>query len=218
MRKKKWAESELACSYYYVDDPCKAEGKVKSLFKKPQPTHLELGCGKGVFTSIVASSHPDINYVAIDLSTDVLGVARRNIEFEFNKAKRKVDNLLLLRYDASNACNLFTKDDKIERVYINFCNPWPKPKHKKRRITYHDKLISYKEFLLPKAKIYFKTDDKILFTDSIRYFEQSGYDINRLSYDLYSENYSDESIIPTEHEIIFRNQGKNINFLEATLL
>ncbi len=89
MRHKKWSMPELLGSGYYVEEPEALRGKWKEAFARSQPLHLELGCGKGVFTAAIAASHPEINYLAIDISPDVLGVAKRNIDKEMEAAGRR---------------------------------------------------------------------------------------------------------------------------------
>jgi tRNA (guanine-N7-)-methyltransferase len=98
-------------------------------------------------------------------------------------------------------------------MFINFCNPWPRARHKKRRLTYPRKLEMYKTFLKKDAEIRFKTDDDELFEESVEYFEQSGYDIKFITRDLHAENFEDN--IVTEHERMFTEEGKKIKFLIA---
>ncbi len=217
MRKKKWAEPELSVCEYYLPDINNINKPVCNIFSKKQPVHLELGCGKGVFTSALAVKNPNINYIALDLSTDVLAVCRRNIENKYAENNRKVDNIFLVRCGAERLLS-FIPSDVIERIYINFCNPWCKKRHNKRRLTYPIFLDIYSKILKPNGEIFFKTDDDELFEDSIHYFENSSLSIQRISYDLHKENYNDESTIATEHEIMFTNEGKKIKFLSASLL
>ncbi len=216
IRRKKWARPELDSCGFYVKNPIDNIGKWSKCFEREQPLHLELGCGKGVFTAEIAANTPQINYVAIDINSDVLGVAKRNIEKEYHNLSKPIDNILLTIHNIERIPLIFNYEDKVDRIYINFCNPWPKPKHKKRRLTYPKQLENYKKFLIKNGEIYFKTDDDGLFKDSIKYFEDSGFIIDRLTYDLLNEEYSDlESNIKTEHENKFIEQGVNIKFLTA---
>ena len=134
MRHKKWSMPELLGSGYYVEEPEALRGKWKEAFARSQPLHLELGCGKGVFTAAIAASHPEINYLAIDISPDVLGVAKRNIDKEMEAAGRRPENILLAIYDIERIDKILAPGDQVDRIYINFCNPWPKAKHHKRRL------------------------------------------------------------------------------------
>ena len=216
IRKKKWAEPELSVCDFFVKNPEEHAGKWKSAFKKEQPLVLEIGCGKGGFAGQFALQHPEINIIALDIKIDMLGVGRRTIVKLFEEACKsadEIDNLLLVNYNVEQLDRVIKPEDRIERLFINFCNPWPRPKHKKRRLTYYKKLEMYKSFLLPEAQIRFKTDDDELFEESIEYFAQSGYDIIYLTRDLHQSDF-DENIV-TEHERMFTEEGKTIKFLIA---
>ena len=106
------------------------------------------------------------------------------------------------------------KKDEIERIYINFCNPWPKGKHRKKRLTHTRQLEKYKQFLVPNGEIYFKTDDDDLFNSSLIYFEESGFEILNKTYDLHNEPIFEHNI-ETEHEKMFSEQGIKIKALIA---
>ena len=121
------------------------------------------GCGKGGFISKLAVQNPKINYLGIDIKSEVLGLAKRNVEKEYLEAKREIDNILLTAYEIEIIQNILNENDRIDRIYINFCNPWPKAKHNKKRLTYPRQLEKYKVFLKPEGEIYFKTDDLDLF-------------------------------------------------------
>lgn len=217
MRKKKWAIGELNSSHYYIQSESEIKNGLSDLFPNKQTIHLEIGCGKGVFTSKIAATNPDINFFAVDLSTDVLGCAKRNIDKEFTSVNRSIDNILLMRCNAENLKEFIKKSDCVERIYLNFSNPWPKAKHKKRRLTYPRMLDLYKKFLSGESTIYFKTDNEDLFLDSKDYFKSSGFNIVRETNDLINSNYTDESRIETEHERMFVEKGLPIYFLEAKL-
>lgn len=216
IRYKKWARPELEASKFYIDNPEEWKGRWRSFFANPsQPLHLELGCGKGQFISSLAVEHPGVNYIAIDLVDAMLGLAKRNIENTYNEANREVDNLVITRFDIERILLILDKLDEVERIYINFCNPWPKGKHRKKRLTHTRQLDKYKQFLIPNSKIYFKTDDIDLFDSSLIYFEEAGFNVLKKSYDLHSESnfWDDIDNIETEHERMFSEQGLKINGL-----
>ena len=142
----------------------------------------------------------------------MLGLAKRKVEESYKIANREIDNIYLTRYDIERINNIFSDDDKIARIYINFCNPWPRGKHRKKRLTHTRQLEKYKEFLIPDAKIFFKTDDDGLFDDSINYFKEIGFKIEKLTYDLENEADFWENI-ETEHEKMFKEQGIKIKAL-----
>ncbi len=216
IRFKPWARPELEASKFYIDNPEEYKGKWNKLFNNNNPIHLELGCGKGGFISQMAVYNTDINYIAIDLIDAMLGVAKRKIEETFKMANREINNIYLTRYDIERIDNILEKEDKIERIYINFCNPWPKGKHRKKRLTHTRQLEKYKTFLADDGKIYFKTDDDNLFNDSINYLKTSGYKIEKITYDLENENDFWENV-ETEHEKMFKEQGIKIKALIAGL-
>ena len=138
--------------------------------------------------------------------------AKRKIEKVYNE--KPVQNILLVCKNVEKIEDLFSKQDKITRIYINFCNPWPRKKHKKRRLTHIRQLEHYKTFLLPGRKIYFKTDDDELFEETLMYLDEAGFEVDKITRDLHSENMP-ENII-TEHETMFSEQGIKIKFLIAT--
>lgn len=216
IRFKPWARPELEASKFYIDNPEEYKGKWKKLFKNDNPIHLELGCGKGGFISQLAVYNPDVNYIAIDLVDAMLGLTKRKIEEAYKMANREIDNVYLTRYDIERINNIMSKEDKIERIYINFCNPWPKGKHRKKRLTHTRQLEKYKEFLSEGADIFFKTDDDDLFNDSVKYFNEMGFTIEKITYNLECENDFWENI-ETEHEKMFKEQGIKIKALVARI-
>lgn len=217
IRFKKWARPELEASKFYIDEPEKYKGKWSSLFKNSAPLHIELGCGKGSFISQLACKNSNINYIAIDLVDAMLGLAKRNIESMYKEENREINNVYITRYDIDRILNIFDENDKVERIYINFCNPWPRGKHHKKRLTHSRQLEKYKNFLADGGKIYFKTDDDNLFIDSISYFKDSGFEVEKITYDLAEEKdfWNGESNIETEHEKMFKEQGIKIKALIA---
>jgi len=214
IRFKPWARPELEASKFYIDNPQDYKGKWKTLFKKKQPMHLELGCGKGNFISQLALKNQDTNYIAIDMVDAMLGLAKRNLESVYKDVNLEVDNVYLTRFDIERILLILDKKDEIERIYINFCNPWPRGKHQKKRLTHTRQLEKYKEFLKDGGEIYFKTDDDKLFEDSLIYFEDTGFEVIKKTYDLVNEmNFWDN--IETEHEKMFMEQGIKIKALIA---
>ena len=216
IRKKKWAAPELSVCDFFVKNPEEHAGKWRAAFKKDQPLCLEIGCGKGGLAGQFALQNPDINLIAVDIKIDMLGVGRRTIVklFEENgRTQDDIDNLLLVNYNVEQLDKIITPEDKIERLFINFCNPWPRERHKKRRLTYPRKLEMYKSFLKPDAEIRFKTDDDGLFEESVEYFNECGYEITYITRDLHQSGF--EGNIMTEHERMFSEEGKKIKFLIA---
>ena len=215
IRYNKWARPELEASKFYIDNPEEWKGKWNTFFaKQDNPIHLELGCGKGQFISQIAIDNPNINFIAIDLVDAMLGLAKRNIEQAFQEANKEIDNVVLTRFDIERILLILGKEDKIDRIYINFCNPWPRGKHRKKRLTHTRQLEKYKEFLVPGGEIFFKTDDLGLFNDSLGYFTECGFSILKQTNDLHCEPDFWHNI-ETEHEKMFSEQGIKINAIIA---
>ena len=217
IRYKKWARPELEASKFYEDEPEKWKGKWKEHFKNPDlPFMIELGCGKGQFISKLALENQNVNYLAIDLIDAMLGLAKRNIEQSYKEENIEPENVLLTRFDIERINLILDKVDNVERIYINFCNPWPRGKHHKKRLTHTRQLEKYKEFLKDNAEIYFKTDDDDLFNSSLIYFEEAGFEIIKKTYDLHQEPIFEKNI-ETEHEKMFSEQGIKIKALKARI-
>ena len=229
MKFKPWAREELETSPFYIDTPQQCKNKWKTAFENEQELHLELGCGKGNFIAQLSKQNQNINYIAVDLVDAMLGMAKRNVEAAYGIRKstvaekieneiekqKVVKNLKLIRYDISRISDIFGEQDEIRRIYINFCNPWPRGKHHKKRLTHERQLEQYKKFL--KGEIFFKTDDEELFNDSIKYFERSGYEIIKITRDLSNEEnfWNGEQNVETEHEKMFKAEGIKIKALIA---
>lgn len=215
IRKKKWAEPELSVCDFYVAQPKEFRGKWSGFFGNDNPVMLEVGCGKGSFVGQMALLYPEINFIAVDIKLDMLGVGRRNIVKLFEDNKKSVDNIALVRYNVDMLGDIISPDDRISRIYINFCNPWPKPKHRKRRLTHPTKLKLYRELLTGGDEIHFKTDDDDLFRESLEYFKAEGWEIIEISYDLHSSDINPETTPMTEHEKMFSDEGIKIKYLKA---
>ena len=210
IRYKKWARPELEASKFYEDNPEEWKGKWKEHFTKTSnPIHLELGCGKGQLISKLAVENQNTTYIAIDLVDAMLGLAKRNIENAYKEENIEPENVIITRFDIERINLILDKKDNIERIYINFCNPWPKGKHRKKRLTHSKQLEKYKQFLQPNAEIYFKTDDDGLFESSLIYLEESGFKVVSKTYDLHKEPIFKNNI-ETEHEKMFTEQGIKI--------
>ena len=215
IRFKPWARPELEASTFYRDNPEEIKNKWINEFKnKENPIHLELGCGKGNFISKLAVQNLSINYIAIDLVDAMLGLAKRKVEETYNENNKEPQNIILTRFDIERIMLILGEEDKIKRIYINFCNPWPKGKHRKKRLTHTRQLEKYKTFLAEGGEIYFKTDDDELFKGSLGYFEEAGFTIEKKTYDLHAEPIW-ENNIETEQEKMFSEQGIKIKALVA---
>ena len=215
IRYKKWARPELEKCSFYVDNPEELRGKWRKQFKNPNlPLNLELGCGKGQFISKLSSQNLNQNYIAIDLIDAMLGIAKRNIENVYKENHLNIENVIITRYDIDRILLIFSEEDKIDNIFINFCNPWPKGKHRKKRLTHTRQLEKYKIFLKENGRVFFKTDDEDLFNSTINYLEESCFKVEKKTYDLHSEpNFWNN--IETEHEKMFTEKGIKIKALIA---
>lgn len=211
LRKKWWARPELESSNIFVNNPRELKGKWKQDFKNNNPIHLELGCGRGGFLVQKALKHPDINHIAVDLKDEVLVYALRKVK----EVEPEIQNARIVALNISFIADLFEKDE-IEKIYINFCNPWPKDRHNKRRLTHTKFLTEYKKFLRKGSQVWFKTDDKDLFEASLEYFKESGFRLDFVSYDLHNSDFEDN--VMTEYETKFTALGMKTMALIATLL
>jgi tRNA (guanine-N7-)-methyltransferase len=210
IRRKPRARANLAKSEMYIAHPAEYRGHWQDAFGKKRPMSVELGCGKGGFISQKAFQNQDKNFLAIDVKSEMLAIAKNNIESVY---KEPAENVRLTAYNIELISEILSPEDVTEEIYINFCNPWPKPKHRKRRLTRPKQLNSYKTFLKKGGKIYFKTDDEGLFADSVKYFESSGFFIESISKDIHAKPIWDNII--TEHEKMFTEKGINIKGLVA---
>jgi tRNA (guanine-N7-)-methyltransferase len=217
IRHKPWARPELEACTYYIKDGSAYKGAWRSKFPdgESKPLYAELGSGKGAFISAEAFEHPDINFIACDIKSEMLAYARRKAEKLFDTAEtgRKVDNLLLLTLNIEYTETAFGENE-LDRIFINFCPPWRRAKEFKHRLTHPNMLVQYAKILKPGAEIHFKTDDDNLFNDSLEWFAATGFELARVEYDLQScPDIKDN--ITTEHEEMFVAQGKKIKFLIA---
>lgn len=209
LRKKWWARPEMEASPLVIINPKELKGKWQEEFKNNNDIYLELGCGRGRFITTRAQQNPNINFIGVDLKDEVLIYALKKL------ADTELQNARLIPMNIAGIAEVFEKDE-ISRIYINFCNPWPKDRHNKRRLTHTKFLTEYKKFLKPNSEIWFKTDDTELFEDSQEYFKASGFSIEYLTYDLHNSEF--EENVVTEYEEKFTSLGMKTMFLIARLL
>ncbi|MDF2535200.1 MAG: trmB [Bacillales bacterium] len=201
-RNKPWAE-EMMEQYpqYMVLKPEEQKGKWHALFGNNNPIHIEVGTGKGQFITGMTMKNPEINYIAIEVSKNVLVNALEKV------IKNESTNIKLILVDAENLPNIF-EEGEVSLVYLNFSDPWPKMRHEKRRLTYKGFLDLYKQILPENGEIHFKTDNRGLFEYSLVSFNQYGMDFKFVSLDLHNSDY--EGNIMTEYEQKFSAKGNPI--------
>lgn len=209
LRKKHWALPEMEKSSMVFTKPNELKGNWKKEFKNNADIHLELGSGMGGFISTISKQNQDINYVGVDLKNEVLVYALRKVQ------EAEVSNVRLLPMNITLISEVFDQNE-VNRIYINFCNPWPKDRQNKRRLTHTRFLTEYRKFLALGGEVWFKTDDTGLFEASQQYFKDCGYSIEYLTYDLHNSHFKEN--IVTEYEAKFISLGVRIMFLVARLI
>lgn len=208
LRHIKGAEEEIAESPYVVQDPQSLKGKWNELFGNDHPIRIEVGMGKGKFIMELAEKNPDINYVGIERYSSVLlrGLQKR--------AEMELSNIYFMRIDALELADVFGKDE-VDRIYLNFSDPWPKDRHAKRRLTSDRFLAVYDQMLKPDGIIEFKTDNQDLFRYSLEAIPEAGWKIDAQTFDLHASDMAEGNVM-TEYETKFCSEGKPICKLIAS--
>ena len=192
---------------FSIQEPEQKKGKWAEVFGNDHPIHIEVGMGKGQFIIEMAKRNPEINYIGIEKYSSVLVRAVEKLEdFEQN-------NLRLIRMDAENIEEVFDKDE-VDRIYLNFSDPWPKDRHAKRRLTSTRFLERYNNILTPEGRVMFKTDNKDLFDFSLEQVEEAGWILENHTYDLHHSEYNEGNVM-TEYEEKFSAKGNTICRLVA---
>ena len=183
--------------------------------RSANPFWLELGCGKGEFAAAFAAETPTVNLLAIDIKSEVLAVAARNASLQFAKAGRPIDNLFLTSQDIERIGDVLSESDGVDGLFIHFCNPWPKFRHQKHRLTHPRQLALYRRFLVPNARLQFKTDDPGLFEDTMKALADNNFILDEVHRALPAHHSA--AAIMSEHEKMFRRTSIPIGFIAAHL-
>ncbi|MDO4667121.1 MAG: tRNA (guanosine(46)-N7)-methyltransferase TrmB [Streptococcus sp.] len=191
---------------YVISNPSLAKGKWQEIFGNHHPIHIEVGSGKGAFITGMAKANPDINYIGIDIQKSVLSYALDKV------LATDVANIKLLWVDGSDLTDYF-EEGEIERLYLNFSDPWPKKKHEKRRLTYKTFLDTFEKILPEHGEIHFKTDNRVFFEYSLVSFSHYGMKLNGVWLDLHASDFEDNVL--TEYEQKFSSKGQVIYRVEA---
>ena len=204
-RKKSWTNRELDENLRVLKEPGAFRGKWNEFFGNNNPIHLEIGCGKGKFLNAAAQAFPDVNFIGVERDPVILAAAARLNRVTGGAAAAYIVN------DVENLPELFTIGE-IQALYIQFCDPWPnKKKWAKRRLTHSRFLDMYSGLGI--ERIYFKTDNRLLFDFSVEQFSKCGWTIMNITYDLHATPQDPRFI--TEYEAKFAAQGLPIYRLEA---
>ncbi|MGI6010668.1 MAG: tRNA (guanosine(46)-N7)-methyltransferase TrmB [Ruminococcus sp.] len=194
----------IAQSEYVIQEPQKEKGKWNTRFPGTGSLEIEVGMGKGRFIMDMARLHPEVNYVGIEMYDSVLLRAIQKRE-----QAESLANLYFLRVDARELPEIFEKDE-IDKIYLNFSDPWPKDRHAKRRLTSRQFLHRYDQILKKEGTLEFKTDNRDLFEFSIEEAKSSGWEILVCTFDLHSDCELCRDNVMTEYEEKFSSMGNPI--------
>lgn len=195
------------CAAVLINEPEALKGKWLSETPEYPKLYVELGCGKGRFTAGTGAAETDALLVAIERCADAMVIGMERV------CNEEIKNVRFMVKDVSNLAEYFAPGE-ADRIYINFCDPWPNKKHAKRRLTSPLFLKMYKSILKEGGEIHFKTDNRGLFDYSLEQFEANGFELSEVTNDLHADGIKG---IMTDYEEKFHNMGTPINRCVATV-
>lgn len=190
-------------SEFVVHEPETMKGKWREAFGNDHPVYVEIGMGKGRFLMDMARLYPEINFIGIEKYSSVLLRAVQKLEEE------ELPNVRLIRMDAEDLENVFAQGE-LDRIYLNFSDPWPKDRHAKRRLESRQFLARYDQILKKDGTIEFKTDNRALFDFALEEVEAAGWTLKEKTFDLHADARLNEGNVMTEYEERFSAQGNPI--------
>lgn len=205
------AEGTIQNHTAVIKRPEAQKGCWRQVFGNSKPIHIEIGMGKGRYLLTMASLHPDVNFVGIERYTSVL---LRAVEKFDTEEFKMLKNIRFVCMDARDVAEVFAHGE-VERIYLNFSDPWPKARHEKRRLTSHEFLERYEQILVPGGTLEFKTDNTELFNFSLEQVKSSSWTLEHYTYDLHHHEIMNEGNVMTEYEEKFSARGNPINKLIA---
>ena len=198
------AKEAVMESAFVVQRPQEKKGGWAQVYPQTGPIHIEVGMGKGQFLMELARRNPQVNYLGIEMYDSVLLRAlQRMAEID------ELPNLLFMREDARLLPEIFRKGE-VEKIYLNFSDPWPKARHAKRRLTSREFLNRYERILVPEGVVEFKTDNRGLFEFSLEEIREAGWRLLACTYDLHNDAKMCEGNVMTEYEEKFYSLGNPI--------
>ncbi|NEU29988.1 tRNA (guanosine(46)-N7)-methyltransferase TrmB [bacterium LRH843] len=207
LRNKPWAKEELMqYPHIVIQNPKEQKGKWSDLFGNDHPIFVEVGTGKGQFLTKMALRHPHVNFIGIEKYESVLITALERV----NQSKQT--NVKFLHENVEDIINFFDHQE-VDRIYINFTDPWPKKRHEKRRLTHKGFLDLYREIITEGGEIHLKTDNQSLFEFSLESFANYGMTLHQISLNLHESDYEGNEM--TEYEERFSKKGMPIYRCEA---
>lgn len=198
------SEKIIAASPYVVQEPKEMKNKWKELFGISNPIYIEIGMGKGQFITTMAKNNPNINFIGIEKYSSVLLRAIQKVEAE------EIPNLRFLCIDAKDIVDFFGKEE-IDKIYLNFSDPWPKDRHAKRRLPSKEFLERYDQILKTEGNLEFKTDNRDLFDFAVEQIPETKWKIDQITYDLHHNNEMNKGNVMTEYEQKFSSIGNPIH-------
>lgn len=197
------SEKIIEMSKYVIQEPKEMKNKWKHVFEKEGPLHIEIGMGKGQFITSMAMLNPNINYIGIEKYSSVLLRAIQKV------AEKDIPNLRFLCIDATDITEIFAKEE-VDKIYLNFSDPWPKDRHAKRRLPSKEFLIRYDQILKINGNLEFKTDNKGLFDFAVGQVPEAKWKIDQITYDLHQNKDMSKGNVMTEYEQKFSSLGNPI--------
>ena len=209
MRKKKNLDVRFAaCADVMVFEPKELRGKWRALFGNDNPLHLEIGCGKGRFTLGTAQAEPDVLFIAVELVPDAMVVAMERC------VNAGLTNVFFVDANADQLPQFFAPGE-VDRIYLNFSDPWPSNRHAKRRLTHGNFLKLYRQVLKMGGQIHFKTDNQPLFEFSVEELPKFGFELSEVTRNLHENG---PVGVMTDYEAKFYEQGQPINRCVGTMV
>lgn len=187
------------------------KGAWKEVFGNQNPIHIEIGMGKGQFLLTLAKQNPEINYIGIERYSSVL---LRALEKYDTEEFSELTNIRFICMDATELSEVFEKDE-VEKIYLNFSDPWPKARHAKRRLTSTQFFARYNQVLAPDGVVEFKTDNRMLFEFSLEQVEEAGWNLIAYTFHLHEDECMNVGNVMTEYEAKFSSMGNPIHKLIA---
>ena len=207
------ADEAVSNSPWVIQDAETKKGKWSEVFGKNQPLYIEVGMGKGQFITELSRRNPEINYIGIERYTSVLYRALQKRELLTEECGEEFPNLRYLCVDAKDLPNFFGKGE-VDRIYLNFSDPWPKDRHAKRRLPSRQFLARYDVILKKEGTLEFKTDNRDLFEWSLFQFPRVGFGVSEVTRDLHADGIHG---VMTDYEEKFHNLGTPINRCVGTM-
>lgn len=195
------------CARVWITDPEKYQGHWRELMPEAKALHVELGCGKGRFTAETAANMPDTLFIAVERVPDAMVIAMERV------CAQELHNVFFVDGDVAQVTSFFASSE-VDRIYINFCDPWPGSRHAKRRLTHPNFLQLYRQVLTEKGEIHFKTDNRDLFEWSLLQFPQASFSLQAVTRNLHANGICG---VMTDYEEKFHQLGMPINRCEAVM-